>query len=314
MTSPAREAEGARAGQACPFAYHDGRWGPLEEAVVPVGSLAMRYALSVFEGIRLYVQVRGGVAPLALEAHLRRLGSSLRLTELPDPGIDRLGGLIAELAARNRIEEDAYVRVAVSAANAGLIGTPARSCLTMTATPMGRKPWLAQGRAMRVEISFWQRQPAEAFPTEAKCIAAYAGPRIATLQAQRRGYDEPILTTATGLLCEAPTAALFVASGGRLWTPRLADGALPSITRAIVLDICRGQGIEASEGPVSRAMAYACDEAFLCGTALEISPIASFDDRPVKRAAPGPLTGRITAAYFEAARRIEERVAAGLSG
>ena len=61
-------------------------------------------------------------------------------------------------------------------------------------------------------------------------------------------------------------------------------------------------------------MAYACDEAFLCGTALEISPIASFDDRPVKLAAPGPLTRRITAAYFEAARRIEERVAAGLSG
>ena len=47
MTSPALEAEAARAGQACPFAYHDGRWGPLEEAVIPVGSLAMRYALSI---------------------------------------------------------------------------------------------------------------------------------------------------------------------------------------------------------------------------------------------------------------------------
>ena len=300
MREPAREAERASAGQAFPIAYHDGRWGPLRDAVVPAGSLAMRYALSVFEGIRLYLQEGGGLAPLALDAHLRRLRNSLRLTELPDPGIDRLAAVIGELVERNRIEEDAYVRVAVSAVN--------------PATPMGRKRWLKEGRAMRVEISFWQRQPAEAFPTDAKCIAAYTGPRLATLQAQRRGYDQPILTTAAGLLCEAPTAALFLHGGGRLLTPRLADGALPSITRAIVLELCRELGIEAGEGPVTRAMAYAGEEAFLCGTALEISPIASFDDRPLKQAAPGPLTRRITQAYFEAARRIPERVPAGLWG
>jgi branched-chain amino acid aminotransferase len=175
---------------------------------------------------------------------------------------------------------------------------------------MGRKRWLAEGRAMRVEISFWQRQPSEAFPTDAKCIAAYAGPRIATLQAQRRGYDEPILTTSAGLLCEAPTAAVFLEANGRLLTPRLSDGALPSITRSIVLGLCEQLGIEAGEGPVTRAMAYSGREAFLCGTAIEVSPIASFDDRPVKLDPPGPLTRRITEAYFRAARRVQEQVGA----
>lgn len=314
MTQPAVETGRAPAGHACPVAYHDARWGPLEDAVVPVGSLAMRYALSVFEGIRLYAQAGGGVAPLALGAHQRRLARSLRLLELPDPGIGNLALLISDLVARNRIEEDAYVRVAVSATNSGLIASPARSCLTITATPMGRKRWLAERRGMRVEISFWQRQPAEAFPTDAKCIAAYAGPRLATLQARRRGYDETVLTTALGLLCEAPTAAIFLASSGMLTTPRLADGALPSITRAIVFEICRAQGIAAQQGPVTRSMAYACDEAFLCGTALEISPIASFDERPVKLPAPGPLTDRITTAYFERARRIGAAVPAGRTG
>lgn len=304
MTSSPIETGRAGTGHAYPHAYHDGRWGPLEAAVVPVGSLAMRYALSVFEGIRLYAQAEGGVAPLALGAHLRRLARSLRLLELPDPGIANLALLISDLVARNRIEEDAYVRVAVSATNPGLITSPARTCLTVTAAPMGRKRWLDEGQAMRVEISFWQRQPGEAFPTDAKCIAAYAGPRLAALQARRRGYDETVLTTASGLLCEAPTAALFVAQGGRLRTPRLADGALPSITRALVLEICQALGIEAGEGPVSRSLAYGCDEAFLCGTALEIAPIASFDDRPVRLPAPGPLTERITATYFERARRI----------
>jgi branched-chain amino acid aminotransferase len=312
MSEPAVEAQKPAAGRAFPLAYHDGRWGPLEDAVVPVGSLAMRYALSVFEGIRLYVQEGGGVAPLALDDHLRRLEGSLRLTELPDPGIERVGALVSELVELNRIEEDAYVRLAVSAVNPGQIASPARTCLTLTATPMGRKRWLEEGRAMRVEISFWQRQPAEAFPTEAKCIAVYAGPRIATLQAQRRGYDQPVLTNAQGLLCEAPTAALFLAAGGRLWTPRLGDGALPSITRAIVLELCRRLGIEAAEGPVTRAMAYACDEAFLCGTALEIGPVASFDDHPVRAGAPGPLTRRIVQAYFQAARRIREGVGVGI--
>lgn len=293
-----------------PLCYHGDGIVPWEEATLHAASLALRYALSVFEGVRLYQRPAGedpvAVAPFRLAEHLARLRQSLRLMRLPEPEGD-LPEILAELIRRNEVREDAYVRISVSPYNSGTIGAEARSCLTVTIVRMGRKRWLAEGKSMRVAINGWQRSAEQAFPAAAKNISNYAGPRLALLEARDAGYDDVVLTSRDGFLSEGPTSALFLAKGGTLLTPPLSESVLPSITRAAVLEICAALEIPAREERLTRTDAYTCEEAFLCGTGLELGPIESFNNHLVGPAPVPALTSRIVDAYFKLARGGEIR-------
>ncbi|HZB33778.1 MAG TPA: aminotransferase class IV [Streptosporangiaceae bacterium] len=284
--------------------YFADRWVTRDEAKVSIDSLAMRYAISVFEGIRIYSQIDRTLSPrpFLLDEHIERLRNSLALMRLPDPGVDRLPALIEELIHRNDIHEDAYVRVAVTAANAGDLGTEALPALTVTATPMGRKRWLARSEAMSLTISDWRRAPTSVFPPAAKNISNYAGPRLAWLAAREAGFDGCVLTNHAGRLCEAPTAALFLVRDGVLLTPHLSEDVLPSITRAWILRTAEEHGIPARETGLTRADAGEADEAFLCGTGIEIAPVRAFDGRACRDWPDSPLTRTLIIAYFVAAR------------
>jgi branched-chain amino acid aminotransferase len=288
---------------AFPLCFHKDAFIPWERATLHANSLAMRYALSVFEGIRVYVQSDATTArAFRLEAHLDRLRRSLQLMRLPYPqGID-ISDVISQVIERNAVSEDSYLRVSVSADNFGDIGAVVRTCLNVSVSRMGRKKWLAEGRAMRVAISHWQRAPEAAFPAAAKNISNYAGPRLALLEARDNGYDSVVLTNHDGFLCESPTAILFVVRDGVLLTPPLNEGVLPSITRLTVFDLCQRLGIEAREQRLSRTDAYLADEAFLCGTGLEFAPIAAFDSHALSAWKEWPTTPRIIDAYFQHAR------------
>lgn len=288
---------------AFPICFHRDGFVPWEQAMLHANSLALRYALSVFEGIRLYVQSGTSRAlPFRLDAHLDRLQKSLRLMRLPEPAGCNIKGIIDELVERNGISEDTYVRVSVSADNFGDIGSVVRSCLNVSVSQMGRKRWLAEGRAMQVSISGWQRSPELAFPSAAKNISNYAGPRLALLEARDKGFDNVVLVNHDGFLCESPTAALFVIRDGVVLTPPLYEGVLPSITRAAVFDICKALGIEAREQRLTRTDACLADEAFLCGTGLEFAPIGAFEGYVLKPWQEWPLLPRIIAAYFRNVR------------
>lgn len=304
---------------AFPICFHKNAFIPWEQATLHANSLALRYALSVFEGIRLYVQSDSPVArAFRLEAHLDRLGRSLQLTRLPAPqGID-IAGVVHEVIERNGVNEDAYLRVSVSADNFGDIGATVRTCLNVSVSRMGRKRWLTEGRAMRVAISHWQRAPEAAFPASAKNISNYAGPRLALLEARDNGFDSVVLTNHDGFLCESPTAILFIVRDGVLLTPPLHEGVLPSITRAAVFDLCKTLGIEAREQRLSQTDAYLADEAFLCGTGLEFAPIAAFDSHALTDWKEWSITLRIIDAYFQHVRgkpldRISEEQPRGIA-
>lgn len=288
---------------AYPLCFHEDGFVPWVSATVHTNSLAMRYALSVFEGVRLYRQADGsGVRPFRLEEHLGRLRNSLRLMRLPEPEGKDIAAVVAELVRRNEIEDDSYVRISVSPLNCGDIGSPARVGLTVTASRMGRKRWLAKGESMRVAVSCWQRSHELAFPSAAKNISNYAGPRLALLEAVESGFDGVILTNGEGFVCESPTAALFIVRDGTVLTPSLSDGVLPSITRATVLEICAALGIPAAERRLSRTDVYLADEAFLCGTGVEFAPIGAVGGHRLGACAREPITPRIVEAYFRIVR------------
>jgi branched-chain amino acid aminotransferase len=293
-----------------PYVFFADRWVRSTDAVVPVGSLAMRYGISVFEGIRLYTQldVEEPPRPFLAHEHIRRLLNSMALLRLPDPGVTRLPELISELIERNAIREDAYLRVSVSPLNPGDLGDAAVPVIALTATPMGRKKWLSSGGGMKLAISDWQRAPRESFPPDAKNISSYAGPRLAWLAAREAGFDGCVLTNRAGRLCEAPTAALFLVREGQLLTPSLSEDVLPSITRNLLLSFASDSGLPAVETSLTRQDAHSCDEAFLCGTGIEIAPVQALDGHQVRQWDATPVTRTLIMRYFEAARNSKAAV------
>lgn len=297
---------------AYPHVFFADCWTVRSQATVPIGSLALRYGVSVFEGIRLYAPARRSdrPQPFLLSEHLDRMRISLALMRLPDPGIDRVPGLIDELVERNAISEDAYVRVAATPAAPGELADDASAVLSVTAAPMGRKPWLAKGLGMTLAISDWQRAPAAAFPTAAKNISSYAGPRLAWLEARDAGFDGCVLTNRAGRLSEAPTAALFLVRDGELLTPALSEDVLPSITRAWILRVAADLGLRAREAELSRQDAHTADEAFLCGTGIEIAPIMAFDGQQLAGWPAVPISRALIAHYFMAVRSSADTLAA----
>lgn len=294
--------------------FHAGRYVPADEAVLPLSSIALRYAVSVFEGIRLYRQRAatsqdGPPLPWQLPAHLDRLRQSMRLMDLPDPGVDAVPEVLEQLVARNQIRDDSYARVSVSAAGPGLIADDAEPVLTVSVSPAGRKRWLARDVGMSLTVSCWTRPGSSSFPAAAKNVSAYAGPRIAQRQARAAGYDGCLLTTAAGLVCEAPTATVFVLRRGVLTTPRLEDGVLPGITRAWVLAVAAsgvvpGLAVGPGGGPaaVRPADLVGADEVFLCGTGLEFGPVAAVDEVACRSWPAAPVTRALVRRYLEEVR------------
>jgi branched-chain amino acid aminotransferase len=301
--TPPQDAEPAAAAKPL-LVHHCGRTVPADQAVLPVGSIAMRYGISVFEGVRLYRQHGPGTEVRAwlLDQHLDRLRNSCRIMGLDETCCDDVPRIIGELVAANGIEEDSYVRAAASAANAGGITDAAQTALTVSVTPSGRKKWLRTGTGARLAVSDRQRPSEAVFPSAAKNISAYAGPRLAAAEARAAGFDTCVLRTAGGLVSEAPTATVFLVEDGRLVTPRLVDAVLPGITREWVLAAAAELGLQAAAEPVTAERLRAADEVFLCGTGAEFTPVREVDNAGCGTWPANPVTSRLIEAYFHQVR------------
>ena len=132
----------------------------------------------------------------------------------------------------------------------------------------------------------------EVFPPQAKVSASYLGPLLAKRRALARGFDEVVLLDGEGRLAEAPTANVFVVRRGVLSTPPL-ERVLAGVTRNCVLALAAALGVEAREEALRPEELADADEAFLTASSLPVQAIASFDERPLRGGAPGPITRRI---------------------
>jgi len=202
----------------------------------------------------------------------------------------------------NSVDRDAYIRAAVSAKNPGDLFDLATPALTVSVTPSGRKKWLATGAGMKLAVSSWQRPPETVFPNAAKNISAYAGPRIAAVEARAQGFDNCVLTTAEGLISEAPTATVFLVENGQLVTPRISDCALPGVTREWVLSTAAELGLVALEEAVTPDRLRGADEGFLAGTGIEFGPVRQVDDRELPGWPSMPVATTVFDTYFRQMR------------
>jgi branched-chain amino acid aminotransferase len=282
--------------------WMDGTLVDWDNANVHVLTHALHYGFGVFEGIRAYSTARGS-AVFRLTDHIVRLHNSARIMMIDLPySVDDLVAAVKETIRVNAIEE-CYIRpiVYTGYGEMGLNPLPCPINTTIAVWPWGT--YLGDDglkRGVRMKISSWQRHDPNAIPPAVKATGMYINSSLAKVEAIKAGYDEAILLSPQGYVSECTGENLFVVKRGRIITPPTSAGALEGITQDSVMAIARDLGIECSTGNVLRSDLYTADEVFVTGTAAEVVPVRSVDDRELGE--PGPITRRIQEVYFAVIR------------
>jgi branched-chain amino acid aminotransferase len=102
-----------------------------------------------------------------------------------------------------------------------------------------------------------------------------------------------------GHVAEGSAANFMLVRQGKLITPPVTSNVLEGITRRTIIQLAREElDLEVLEREIDRSELYLADEAFFCGTGVQVTAISSIDHRPLKQKAPGPITARIRDLYF----------------
>jgi branched-chain amino acid aminotransferase len=168
-------------------------------------------------------------------------------------------------------------------------------------------PYLGEAglkQGIRAKISSWQRVSPNVVPHVSKATGVYLNSMLAVTEANNAGYDEAILLTAEGTVADGSGENIFIVRDGVIYTPDLATGILPGITRDTVTQIAQDLGYTVVEKAIIRSDLYLADEVFMCGTAAEVTPLRSVDDHEI---GVGDVTLKIQQAYLDTVRGKSER-------
>ena len=131
-----------------------------------------------------------------------------------------------------------------------------------------------------------------------KCGANYMNSRAGQREAIRNGYDTCIFLNDSGTVAEGPGSCFFLIKDEKLVTPKLTDSVLESITRDSIIKIAKFLNYEVEERSIDRTELYVCDEAFLCGSSMEITPVLSVDKYSINDGKTGEVTNSLHQYYL----------------
>jgi branched-chain amino acid aminotransferase len=282
-----------------------------EDAKVHVLTHALHYGTGVFEGVRAYETDRG-TAIFRHQDHIDRLFQSAGLYFMEIPySKEEIRSATHELIARNGLKS-CYIRPLVFR-GAGPMGLYPLDCPVEVVIAIWE--WGAylgdEGKAngVRAAVSSWRRIGHDALIPAGKATGQYLNSVLAKIEAEKAGYEEGILLDQRGMVCEGTGANLFVIRDGVLATPGFTGSILGGINRLSAIQIARDLGYEVVERDIARGELYLCDEIFMTGTAVELTPIREIDDRPVGSGRPGEITRAVQRELEDALHGRSERYA-----
>jgi len=275
--------------------WMDGALVPYDQATVHVLTHSLHYGLAVFEGMRCYRTDDGRSAIFRGREHIRRLVESAHIVEMPMPySSEELLKACADVVRVNKLAE-CYLRPLVFYGE-GEMGLAARGNKTRVA--IAAWPWGAYlgadglTKGVRLKTSSFVRFHHNSMMPAAKASGHYVNSILAGYEARRGGYDEALLLDTQGFVAEGSGENIFVIRDGVVRTPPLTS-ILPGITRDAVIRILRDGGVEVREEFFARDALYVADEAFMTGTAAEVTPVVELDDRKIGAGTPGPVTRKV---------------------
>lgn len=271
-----------------------------KDATVHIASHVIHYGTGVFEGLRAY-DSKSGTNVFRLEPHMRRLMDSARVYRMePRWTQQELSQAVLDTVRVNGFRS-CYIRPLVYRGYEQL-GLDPRPCpvdatiVVWEWNQMLGADALEQG--LDVGVSSWTRLAPNTLPAMAKGTANYANSGLIKMQASLDGYAEGLALDERGLISEGSGQNLFLVRDKVIFTPSLDSSVLQGITRESVITMAHDLGLEVREMSIPREFLYMVDEAFFCGTAVEITPIRSIDKIKVGPGARGPVTEALQKRFF----------------
>ena len=286
------------------YAFFEGQIVPFEDAKVSIGTHALQYGTGAFAGIRGYLDQDGETINIfRLVDHTTRLLNSGKLlrAELPFTP-ESLAETIATLVAKNAPTGDIYLRPFIY--KPGVQLTPRLRGLgdELAVYVMGMGNYLDLDRGQKAAVSSWVRIPDNAIPSRGKLTGSYVNSAFIKDEAEEKGADEAIVLNTAGKVSEGSGCNLFIVRNGVLTTPPITSDILEGITRRTVLALAEELGIPYETREIDRTELYLSDEAFFCGTGVQVAWIESIDGRLVGTGNIGPVSKQIQTAFFDIVR------------
>jgi branched-chain amino acid aminotransferase len=261
--------------------YINDKFVEKEHASIPVMTHGFLYGTTVFEGIRAYYnKEEDQLYIFQLEKHFERLLKSAKVMHIDiKKSIKELCEITKSLLKQNNYKTDVYIRPTAYKSHESVLTHMLNGSdgLIIFAVPLGET--LNTKKGLKVCVSNWRRTSENAIPPRAKIGGAYANTALVATDAKLAGFDDAITLSENGEVMEGSTMNLFLVIDGKLVTPSSNCGILEGITRNTIIKIAKDKGIEVEERIVQRSELYFAQEAFFCGTSIQICTIESIDNR-----------------------------------
>ena len=274
--------------------YIDGKYYDEQKAKISVFDHGLLYGDGIFEGIRAY---NGRV--FKLKEHIDRLYCSAKaiLLTIPMSHGDMMRAVV-ETCRRNKVR-NGYIRLIVTR-GVGTLGLNPNRCKNPSVIIIAGKiqlyPPAMYRRGLDIITVATTRNLHSALNPAIKSLN-YLNNILAKIEANNGGCEEAIMLNSEGFVAECTGDNLFIIKAGQLSTPPLSAGALYGITRGVVMELARTEGLTVSEPNLTRYDLFNADECFLTGTGAEVIPVVKIDGRIIGDGKPGVNTGRLIEKY-----------------
>jgi branched-chain amino acid aminotransferase len=277
--------------------YVNGEWLRQSEAKISVLDFGLAYGDGVFEGIAIY-----GGKIFKLDEHLDRLLNSLRFVKIQSPATrEELKKLAIDFVRKNELV-DAHFKIMITRGQgyvtmAKADGKPSLIIFGVPVKSFNQE----KTEGIRLKTSALRKPPPECLDARVKTLN-YMNSILNKLDAYAFGANDGLVLDLQGFVAEAPAGNFFIVKNGTVKTPTPYN-ALEGITRATLIELAKGAGYTVLEENMTLYDVYSADEAFLCGTLIEVVPVAEVDGRMIGSSPRGPVTMRLQQLFREQTRR-----------
>lgn len=274
----------------------------VNDAKINVLSPTSQFGLNVFEGIPCYWnEDENQLYAFRLDDHYNRLLRSAKLLQLDCKYTkEDFTKALKDVIKANEYDENLSVRQTLFVDGFGSWGSEGPVEMFVAPIPRGRTSAEYNKKGLNCCITSWRRISDETLSPRIKCGANYINSRVGQREALRNGYDTCLFLNEVGKVAEGPGSCFFMIKDNTVITPQLTDSVLESITRDTVIQLAKHMGYKVIERSIDRTELYTCDEAFLCGSAMEITPVLSIDRYTIGNGDTGNITKNIHLKYLDA--------------
>ena len=273
---------------------------PINEAKINVLSPSSQFGANVFEGIRAYWEEdEEQLYAFRLEDHLNRLINSSTLIGFESKyNLKELTQAFIDIIKANNYKEDIAVRQTIFLDGFG--SWSSLGPVNMFIAPIPKSRNFPNKIELTCYVSSWERIHEKSLSPKIKCGANYINSRMAQLESIRNNFDTAILLNKEGNVADGPGSCLFIVKDGVLITPPLDASILDSITRDTIIKSSQDiLNLKVVERNITKDELYKSDEVFLCGSAMEITPVLKIDEYDINFKQEGIISKRIRELYIQ---------------